>query len=63
MNRILNLFASASERIAPLLALGGLLISLWLLASAQDAAHVFWALCALALSAVAVWAFFGEIDE
>lgn len=49
---------NAIDGVAPLLALCGLLFSIGLLGSAGDWLHRFWALMSLALSGVAMWAFF-----
>lgn len=62
MKRIAWLFCEIADRTLPLLALCGLLVSIGLLGSAPDALHRIWALMALALACVAMWAFWGEVD-
>ncbi len=57
MKRLSWLFCEIADRILPLLAICGLLFSIGLLGSAPDLQHVFWSLCALVLSCVAMWAF------
>ena len=62
MSRITWLLGEIADRMFPLLALCGLMISLGLLGSAADLQHRIWALMALALASVAMWAFWGS-DE
>lgn len=49
-----------ADRVSPLFALCGLLFSIGFLGSASDAQHLFWGLCALAASCVAMWAFWSK---
>ena len=60
MTRITWLLCETADRIAPLLALFGLLFSIGLLGNADDMQHRCWALMALALAVVAMWAFWSE---
>lgn len=62
MKRITWLLCEIAERTLPLLALFGLILSLGLLGSAPDTLHRIWALMALALACVAMWAFWGNGD-
>ena len=61
MKRITWLLGEIADRLAPLLALCGLLFSLGYLAdvihSRMAPLHLLWALMALALASVAMWAF------
>lgn len=60
--RITWLLGEIADRTFPLLALCGLMLSLGLLGSAANLKHRIWALMALALASVAMWAFWGD-DE
>lgn len=60
MNRIVWLFGEIADRVAPLLALVCLLFSIGLLGNATDMQHRIWALMALVLACVAMWAFWGD---
>lgn len=60
MKRITWLACEIADRTFPLLALCGLLFSIGLLGSASDMQHRIWALMALALACVAMWAFWSE---
>lgn len=62
MKRLLCLAGEIADRTYPLLALCGLLFSIGLLGSADDALHRIWALMALAAACVAMWAFWGNGD-
>jgi asparagine N-glycosylation enzyme membrane subunit Stt3 len=62
MRKLVMWACDVADRIAPLLALIGLVAALVMLAEANDARHVFWALMALALACVAMWAFWGDGD-
>lgn len=62
MSRIIWLLGEIADRTFPLLALCGLMLSLGLLGSAADLQHRVWALMALALACVAMWAFWGDGD-
>ena len=57
MKRITWLLGEIADRTFPLLAVCGLMLSLGLLGSADDWLHRVWALMALALASVAMWAF------
>ena len=57
MKRLIWLVGEIADRVAPLLALCGLLFSIGYLGSAEDLQQRFWALMALALACVAMWAF------
>lgn len=57
---MIRIFCDVADRLAGLLSLCFLLASLVMLAQAGDVRHVFWALCALGLSGVALWAHLGE---
>jgi hypothetical protein len=54
------LLGDIADRMAPLLALCGLMFSIGLLGSADDLQHRIWALMALVFSCVAMWAFWGD---
>ena len=57
MKRLIGMACEIADRTMPLLALCGFLLSLGLLGSATDMQHRIWALMALALACVAMWAF------
>ena len=63
MSRIAWILGEIADRTAPLLALCGLMLSLGLLGSAADLQHRIWALMALGLACVAMWAFWEANDE
>lgn len=57
---MIRIFCDVADRLAGLMSLCFLLASLVMLAQAGDARYVFWAVCALGLSGVALWAHLGE---
>lgn len=59
MKRLIWMACEIADRTMPLMALCGLLLSIGLLGSAADLQHRIWAIMAIALASVAMWAFWG----
>lgn len=60
MRYLTQAILKVADRVFPMFAIFGLLFSVEYLGSAENSREVFWGLCCLGLSCVAMWAFWGE---
>lgn len=60
MNRLVWLLDEIADRVFPLLALCGYMGSFVFLGLSDNPLYVFWALCAVGSSSVAMWAFWSD---